>query len=336
MAQITAPRKAKMQVVMRVEADYGVNPFTGGAYLGTDVIQAVSDSVRFTPNVEEIPNLATAGALGRLQSGIGQRTGTVTFDILIRGKEGGAWTAAETPEADLPLRGCGIGAEFVAGGWDYVPTDLHESMAIMIVQDIPPAGALTKARAAVLLGCCGTVRATGRAAGTMRYTFQYQGTLLEFTDIDYVPSVIKPLPALPTLRAANFHLGEYGPCVDTLSFDMANQLRRVPCANHESGSSGFMIADREPMVEADPQMDREETTGIWDSLSDADPLKEVGWVLGQTVGNKVSFHVAADDSPGGQLIADEWDERDGVSVDRLRIRATLRDAPNTDFKIRYE
>lgn len=335
MAQITAPRKAKMQVVMRAEADYGVDPFLG-VYLGADVIQAVSDSVRFTPEIEEIPNLATAGALGRLQSGIGQRTATVSFDMLIRGKEGGAWTAGEKPEADLPLRGCGLATAFAAGTWPYVPTDLHESVAIYIVQDIPPVGALDKARVAKVLGACGNWRVTGRAAGTMRYTFTFQGTLLEFADIPYVPSVIKPLPALPTLRSANFHLGEYGPCVDTLSMDMGNQLRRVPCANHESGSSGFMIADREPVVEADPQMDREEASGIWDSLEDADPLKEVGWTLGQTVGNKISFHVAADDSPGGQIIADEWSERDGVSIDRLRIRATLRDAPNTDFKIVYE
>lgn len=335
MASITAPRKAKQQVVMRVEATYGTDPFAG-TYLAADIIQAVSDSVRFTPTVEEIPNLATAGALGRLSSGIGQRTGTVTFDVLIRGADAVAWTALIKPEADLPLRGCGLGAAFAAGKWSYVPTDLHESVAIYIVQDIPPVGALTKARVAKLLGCCGNVRAAMQAAGTGRYTFTFQGTLLEFADIDYVPSVIKPLPALPTLRAAGLNIGEWGPCVESINFDMANALRRVPCANAESGSSGFMIADREPTVELNPQMDREETSGIWDSLSDADPLKAVGWTLGQVSPNKVSFHVAADDSPGGQIIGDEWGERDGIAADTLRIRATLRDAPNTDFKIVYE
>jgi hypothetical protein len=332
MAQIITPRKAKQQIVMKVEATYGVDAIAD-TYVLTDVIQAVSDSIRFSPQIEEIPNLATAGALGRLRSAIGTRTGTVTFDMFIRGKAGGtAWTGSERPEADLPLRACGLGVTLVAGTLAYVPTDVHESVTIYVVQEIPGGNAVS----AQLVGCCGSWRATGRAGGPMRYAFTFQGTLEEEKDIAYVQPAIKPDPALPTLRSANFHLGEYGPCVDTLSFDMGNAMSRVPCANHTSGSSGFMISDREPMVEADPQMDREDDSGIWDSMEDADPLQEVGWVLGQTVGNMVEFHVAADDSPGGQIIGADWTDRDGVATRGLRIRATLRDAPNTDFKLVYK
>jgi hypothetical protein len=333
MAQIIVPRKAKQQIVMKVEATYGVDVFND-VYVLTDVIQAVSDSIRFTPQIEEIPNLATAGALGRLPSAIGTRTGLVTFDMVIRGT-GVAYSATVKPEADLPLRGCGLAATLASGAgaetMTYVPTDTHESMTIYVVQEIPGGNAVS----AQLVGCCGNVRATGRAGGPMRYTFTFQGTLEEEKDLPYVQPAIKPDPALPTLRSANFHLGVYGPCVDTLSFDMANQLRRVPCANHVSGSSGYMIADREPMVEADPQMDREADSDIWDSMEDATPLKQVGWTLGQTQYNKVEWHIAADDSPGGQIIGADWTDRDGVATRGLRIRATLRNAPNTDFKIVY-
>src|SRR5262245_43928522 len=210
MAQIITPRKAKQQIVMKVETTYGVDAIAD-AYLLTDVIQAVSDSIRFTPAVEEIPNLATAGALGRLRSAIGVRTGTVTFDMFIRGKAGGtAWTGSERPEADLPLRGCGLAATLAGGKITYLPTDVHESMNIYVVQEIPGGNAIS----AQLVGCCGSVRATGRAGGPMRYTFTFQGTLEEEKDIPYVQPAIKPDPALPTLRSANFHLGEYGPCVD--------------------------------------------------------------------------------------------------------------------------
>src|SRR5262245_60273892 len=231
MAQVTAPRKITQQVVAKVETEYGVDPLVG-VYTLNDVLQAVSDSIRFTPNIEEIPNQATAGALGRLASGIGTRLGTLSFDMLIRGIEEAAYDATKFPEADLPLRGCGLASALVGATREYVPTDLHESFTFYVVQPIPgttPA----KARAAKLAGCQGSVRATGRAAGTMRYTFQFQGALLEFADILYVPSAIKPLPALPTLRSANLNIGTWGPCVDTLSFDMGNQLRRVPCANAE-------------------------------------------------------------------------------------------------------
>jgi hypothetical protein len=330
---ITAPRKALQQVVMKVETAYGEDAL-GGVYVLTDVIQAVTDSVRFTPQIEEIPNLATAGALGRMPSGIGQRLGTIAFDLLIRGIEDPAgYDATKFPEADLPLRGCGLGSSIVEGaGRLYVPTDNHESLTIYVVQAIPGGAS---ARAAEVVGCMGNVRATMRAAGTGRFQFSFQGTLNGFFDIPYVPAALKPLPALPTLREAGLLLGAWGPCVDTLDFDMGNQLRRVPCANAVSGSSGFMIANREPVVGADPNMDLEAVTGLWDSLEDADPLLAVGWTLGQKPGNKVSWHVAADDSPGGQIIQDEWSDRDGVSVDRLRIRATLREGPNTDFAILF-
>lgn len=333
MAQVIVPRKVKQQIVIKPEADYGVDPFSD-VYVLTDVIQAISDSIRFTPRFEEVPNLATAGAYGRLASAIGTRLGTVTFDMAIRGT-GTPYSDVNRPEADLPLRGCGLAGAL--GGtpgdetYTYIPTDAHESMGIYIVQEIPGGLALS----AQLVGCTGTFRKTGRAGGPMRYTFEFQGTLEEEKDIAYVQPAIRPLPALPTLRSANFHLGAYGPCVDTLSFAMQNQLRRVPCANHVSGSSGFMIADREPIIEADPQMDREADSHLWDSMEDGDPLLAAGWTLGQTKYNRIALHVAADDSPGGQVIDAPWTDRDGVATRGLRIRATLRNAPNTDFKIVY-
>jgi hypothetical protein len=331
MAAVTTPRKAKQQVIMKVETTYGVDVIAD-TYVVGDIVQAVSDSVRYAPQLEEIPNLATAGALGRLPSAIGTRLGTVSFDMVIRGA-GVAYSATVKPEADLPLRGCGLASTLVGQTYTYVPTDNHESLTIYVVQEIPGTGG--QAVSAQLVGCQGSVRATGRAGGPMRWSFNFQGTVEEEKDIAYVQPVIKPDPALPTLRSANFNIGAWGPCVDTLSFDMANSLRRVPCANHVSGSSGYMIADREPMVEADPDMDLEANSGLWDSMVDADPLKDVSWILGQTQYNKVEFHVAADDSPGGQIVGGEWGERDGIASRALRIRATLRNAPNTDFKIVY-
>lgn len=328
MATVQVPRKAKQQIVMRAEGVFGTDVFLD-VYLLTDVIQAISDTIRYTPEIEEVPNLATAGASGRLPGAIGKKRGTVVFDMAIRGT-GTAYSTTNRPEADLPLRGCGLeaivdataGAETIT----YKPTDLHESMTIYVVQEIPGGLALS----AQLTGCLGTFRKTARAGGPGRYTFTFSGALEEEKDIAYVQPAIRSLPALPTLRSAGFHVEAWEPCVETVSFDVGNQMIEIPCANDVSGVEGYDIANRDPRIEANPNLDRESNSHLWDSMEDGDPLVETGWVLGQTQYNKIAVQV-----PQGQIINAPWGDRDQIADRTLTIRATLVDAPNTDFAIVY-
>lgn len=328
MATVAVPRKAKQQIVMRAETTFGTDIFND-VYLLTDVMQVVSDTIRYAPEIEEVPNLATAGASGRLPGAIGKKRGTVSFDMVIRGT-GTAYTTSNLPEADLPLRGCGL--ERVLGGAagtetvTYQPTDAHESLTVYVVQEIPGGLALS----AQLTGCLGTWRAEGQAGGPMRYTFTFSGALEEEKDIAYVQPAIRSLPALPTLREAAFHVNAWQPCVETLSFDMANEMTEVPCANDASGVEGYMISNRDPRLVANPNLDRESESHIWDSLSDGDPLVDTGWVLGQAQYNRIAFQV-----PQGQILEAPWGERGQIADRTLTVRATLLDAPNTDFKIVY-
>lgn len=328
MATVQVPRKSKQQIVMRPEAIFGTDVFND-VYLLTDVLQVVSQSIRYTPEIEEIPNLATAGASGRLPGAIGKKRGTVSFDMVIRGR-GEPYSDTVRPEADLPLRGSGceaiVGAAAGAEAVTYKPTDNHESMTIYVVQEIPGGLALS----AQLTGCLGTFRATGNAGGPMRYTFTFSGALEEEKDIPYVQPAIRSLPALPTLRSSNFHVGPWEPCVETVSFDMGNETTEVPCMNDVSGVEGYMISNRDPRIEANPNLDREENSHVWDSMEDGDPLVDAGWTLGQTQYNIVEFIV-----PQGQIINAPWGERDQIADRTLTIRATLQDAPNTDFEIVY-
>lgn len=329
MATVQVPRKAKQQIVMRAEAVFGEDVISD-VYLLTDVLQVVSDSIRYAPEIEEIPNLATAGASGRLPGAIGKKRGTVTFDMVIRGTGVPYADPGALPEADLPLRGCGLartlggaaGSETVT----YTPTDSPESMTIYVVQEIPGGLALS----AQLTGCLGTWRATGQAGGPMRYTFTFSGALEEEKDIAYVQPAIRSLPALPTLRSAGFHVNAWTPCVERLSFDMGNEMFEVPCANDVSGVEGYGISNRDPRLEANPNLERESDSHVWDSMQDGEPLVDTGWTLGQTQYNKIAFNV-----PQGQIIQAPWGERDQVADRTLTIRATLQDAPNTDFTVVY-
>ena len=328
MATVQVPRKAKQQIVMRAESVFGTDVFND-VYVLADIMQARSDSIRYAPEIEQIENLATAGASGRLPGATGKRRATVTFDMVIRGR-GTAYTASNLPEADLPLRGCGlehvIGATAGSETVTYKPTDLHESLTIYVVQEIPGGLALS----AQLTGCLGTWRVTGQAGGSMAYTFTFSGALEEEKDIAYVQPAIRSTPGLPTLREAGFHVNAWQPCVETLSFDMGNEMGEVPCANDVSGVEGYMINNRDPRLEANPNLDREANSHVWDSLADGAPLVDTGWTLGQTQYNKVEFKV-----PQGQILEAPWGERDNIADRTLTVQATLLDAPNTDFSIVY-
>lgn len=339
MAQVTAPRKTKQQVVMKPETVYGTDIFAG-TYVLADVQRADSATIRVSPNLEEFLNLATAGHLGRLPSAIGLRTCRVSWEILIRGR-GVAYSAAVKPEVDLPLRGCGLGATVTATtgveGIKYQPSDTHEAMTIYVVQNIP--GSAT-ALAAQIVGAHGTWRLNGRAGGPMRFTFEYEGVLEEMADIPWVDGVPAPTPGYPTLKSALFQIGttNYAPCIQEVDFVMGNQLTRVPCANAPSGLEGYMIADREPMLVIDPEADLEANSGWWAALQDGDPLLDCTWQLGSTQYNRMKWSARATGAatPAGiQVVAQEWVERDGLTALRTSLRPTL-GVGNDDFSITFD
>lgn len=337
MAQVLAPRKAKQQVVMKAESSYGVDVL-GGTYVLTDVMRAVSDSIRVSPNLEEFLNLATAGNLGRLPSAIGIRTCRVSWDMIIRGA-GVAYSASVKPEADLPLRGCGLAATLVATTGvekvTYQASDTHEAMTLYVVQDVPGGNAL----AAQLAGCHGTFRLTGAAGGPMRFTFEYEGLLEEIADISYVAGSISATPGYPTLKSAGFQIGtsNYAPRISEVDFTLGGQLRRVPSINAAAGLVGFMIADREPLLTIDPEVDREATSAWWSSLVDGDPLHDCTWQLGASQYNRMLFSVratGAGTAAGIQVVSMDWIERDGLAALRMGLRPTI-GAGNDDFSLAF-
>lgn len=331
MAQVTATRKAKQQVVIKPEVTYGMDVLAG-VYTAADVVPAIAESIRTSPNVEEFLNLATLGNLGRLPSAMGLRTCRVTFDIQARG-QGEVYTGLIKPEASLPLRGSGLGEVLTAAEYIYTPSDTHEAMTCYIVQDVPGGNAV----AVKIVGAHLTWRIAGTAGGPMRYTFTLEGTLDSMADLTYIPGTMDPVPGYPTLKSAAFQIGttNYAPRIANISFDMGGVLRRVPSINAPSGLVGFMIADREPLLEIDAEMDREGASGWWASLQDGEPLLDCSFQLGTAANNIVKFRFRSDLSAGIQVVGMELGERDGLAVFNLRLRPTLSTTPNTDFQVVY-
>jgi hypothetical protein len=329
MAQVTTPIKAKQQIVLKPEATYGVDIFAG-TYTAADVVPAIADTIRCSPNVEEFLNLATLGNRGRLPSAIGLRTCTVTWDTQLRGREA-VYTSLIFPEVHVPLRGSGLGAVLTAAEWVYTPSDTHESMTCYVVQDVPGGNAV----AVKILGAHLTWKIAGAAGGPMRITFTLQGVLSAMADLTYVPGTMAPTPGYPTLKSALFQIGStnYAPRIANISFDLGGTLRRVPDINSASGLVGFMIADREPLIEIDAEADREATSGWWGALDDGSPLHDLSFQLGGPANNIFKFRFRSDLTSGIQVVGLELGERDGIACFNLKLRPTLSTTPNTDFQI---
>src|SRR5262245_59735379 len=104
MAQPSAARYRRLVLAMRADPAYGVDPMAG-TVLAADIVPMFN--CQPSPNIEEIPNLSTAGDIGRLPSVIGIETASVSFSMFYRGL---ATTFDDSPtriapEFDRPMRG---------------------------------------------------------------------------------------------------------------------------------------------------------------------------------------------------------------------------------------
>lgn len=323
MAQLTVPRTRKLVVAMKPETTAGSDIFAG-TYVAADVIQAVSDSIRFTQDQTHIMNVMTAGQLGRLPAIPGAQLGRVEFTMYLRGK-GAAYTASVRPEADLPLRACALGATLGGGAgtekYTYQPSDTMETMTVYVVQFVSGTSAL----AAQLVGCLGTVRFSGRAGGLVQADFALTGALDERADITFVAGTLAGTPSYPTFKSSAFQIGtaNYAPRIASVGFDLANQMQAIPSINAASGIAGWIIADREPRLTIDPEADLEANSAWWASLRDGTPLMDCTFQVGAAQYNRLKFQFTATAAAGLQVFEQSFGTRDGLTSVPTSLLATI-------------
>lgn len=334
MANFSVPRQMRTVIAMKPEAVAGVDEFAG-TYTAPDVVETLSDSIRFTQDPNEIENLMTAGNLGRAPSILGPLTARVDFSMWIRGR-GVAYAAGTRPGFDLPLRGArhsatvdaGVGTETVT----YQPTDTEEVMTIYVVVDIPGGTALS----AQLVGALGTVNFTGRAGGAVRADFSFMGSLQERADITYVGGTLATTPQFPTLKSALFQIGstDYAPRIANIGFNVGNVIRPIESINSAQGIVGHFVADRRPELTIDPEADREANSGWWTALSTGAPMKDCTFQIGATQYNILEFTFSAAATPGDTLmvVGQSFGAREGLVSLPTRLLATI-DTANNDYKI---
>jgi hypothetical protein len=323
MTQPNVARYRKMVVAMKPEAAYATDVFTG-AYLAADVIPCFNVVPKI--NLQEIPNLSMAGDLGRLPSIIGQETASVTFSMYLRGK-GVAYAGGVKPEADLPLRGCGLSSVFSGGvGAEIVtfaPTNTLESMTIYVVQEIE---GQANAPALKMTGCFGTVEFVKSAGNVVEMRFTFVGHMEGRVDIAYVAGTPAITPQYPTLKSAGFLYDAYAPRIGNIGFVLGNTVSPLPSVNAVGGVAGFYISDRNPRISIDPEGDRVAIYDWYTKWKNGNAAS-LAYTVGITQYNKAVFTF-----PKALAVDQSYAQRDGLTAFPTALLATIQ-AGLDDFSI---
>lgn len=338
MANLTAPKEVKVQLAMKPETTSGVDVFAG-TYTTTDIINVISGSVNFTPDPNEIENKMTAGLLGRAPSLIGKLTGLIEGSMWMRGA-GTTYTTTVKPELDMILRAGGHSAVFNTSGgganWTYQPTETEETFTAYVVVDVPGGAALSFQLVGAL---CSRFTQQFVAGQGLRTDFAIMGAIDERADITYVPGVLSPTPTPPVAKGAAFVLDDgagYSPRIKSVAFDAGLTCQYVDSINAAGAVAGAKIFDRSPMLQIDPEADREANSGWWAMLRDGAPMNFCTFNVGNTAFNRQKFRFGANGTDRLlQAVKQGLSMRDGLAALPTVLRATLSGAGN-DYSMRFD
>lgn len=332
MAQIQVPRERRVQVVMKAETTSGTDVL-GGSYTASDIVPA--QNIRMSPQISEIVNLATSGALGRLPSAIGVVTGTVSFDQVLRGA-GAAYSASVKPEAHLPLLACGFAATLDATGgaesYSYQPSN-ESTVTIYIVVEVPGGNSI----AFPLLGSVGTFSDRLVAGQGCLTSFRLQGALGTWVDLTYQEGSLGATPTPPVLKSAALQLGSgnYAPRWANLGFDLGADIRPVESANASGAMAGYFINDRNPRLTFDPEADRVANFDWYGSMV-AGTRHDLTFQVGTAQYNRRKYRFNASAAAGVQVVDMQPAARGGIQALTVTLLATLSSAANDEMKIVYD
>ena len=193
----------------------------------------------------------------------------------------GSGVAGDAPELGQALRCCGLDETISAGtSVTYQPVSTgHESCTIYYYQD----GRLNK-----LLGCRGTFTMSAENGGYATISFEFKGHDGGLVDASFPSlSYVDTLPA--PFMGINFQLDTYGPVINSMSFDLANNILTPGDVRDTYGFGEIRISKRDPNGSIDPESEllaTKDFNSIFES--GARMVLDTGEV-GSSAGNKWRF-----------------------------------------------
>jgi hypothetical protein len=192
----------------------------------------------------------------------------------------GSGTKGNAPEAGPLFRACNYTQSLTANTKaDYDPNSLldsAESITIYFYLD----GLLHKA-----VGCRGTCSLEGKAGEYGYLSWEFTGIFAGPTD-DSNPTPTWDAVVPPRLIAASFAYDTYAAVIESLKIAMGNEITRRPSANAATGILQYMIKDRKPTANIDPEVVTLATKSFW-TLMTASTESALTCTWGSADGNKV-------------------------------------------------
>ena len=215
---------------------------------------------------------------------------TFSFDMEIKG----SGTAGVAPECGVPLRVCAMAETVVAStSVTYKPASTnHESATFYLYDD----GRLIK-----LTGCRGTYTANYESGNVIMYSFTITGHSSAITD------AALPTPTLDSttplaFKGASFAVGGYSSVINSLTFDVGNNVVTPPDVNASNGFGEVRITKRDANGSFDPEAVSVASNDYYGDFTGGSSLALATGTIGSTAGNRLATSMPAiyyrDISPG--------------------------------------
>ena len=257
---------------------------------------------------------------GNREKVVGQRMGSVTFDVEIAG----SGTAGTAPRWGRCLRACGFG-EAVVGATSVTYTPASAAI-IGLSLDFNADG-----NRHLLTGCRGTATLNLAVGEIPRISFEFmgiynavaKGTPLTPTFADQASPVVVNSQNTTSVSAFSF-----SGCMESFSLALNNE---TPFRQLAGCSQNIPITDRAPsgelVIEA-PLAGAGAGEKDFFALVSAQTLGAIGWQHGQTAGNIVTFN-----APTCNLDSPTYGDSDGVMMLNLPFMPVPTNAGNDEFSL---
>ena len=242
----------------KVESTYNTDPTP---VAGTDAVLVENLSWSHEgARMHERPGVRPS--LGKLQHVYGDTLFAVSFDMEVKGS-GAAYSATVKPEISALMRACGfaetidtsVGVELAT----YAPASSSlESTTIYLYQD----GILHK-----VTGCRGSVSFAGEAGGQLKASFNLTGHTQAVTDVA-LPTPTLDSTSPPVFIGSSFTIDAYAAIIDSLSFDMSNEIAMPGDVSATDGYGEIQIVGRDVIGSFSPELvvvATEDFIGNWKS-----------------------------------------------------------------------
>ena len=270
-------KTARFQIAAKIETVQG----TPEVLAAGDVIRAANPV--FSPGVEMHDLQDGNGSLSPTPQMAGGTTGTITFDVWLRG----SGAAGTPPEWGKLLKACGMVEDVDAGaGVNYLPSDddtEHESLTIGYYVD----GKLYQ-----IAGCMGNAVISLVAGKPCKIAFTFTGVAWTVTDVAILTGVNTQDTLPPIFKDGLVDIDGEDGCIETITVNLNNSVQLRPCANAASGYSASYLGSRRFTMSLDPEAVLAAAKD-WYADWTAGTTFAFTATLGATAGNKIIFTAPA-------------------------------------------